>query len=246
MEIKAKGWQAVVHCKICGGVTKDVFGLPRSKRTGHDIPDRPDDARFYECTSCRSLFTTALDDDDHTQIYDDNYWREDDPDWYGKVDQTLRLVMMATELLAKRPDEMEVLDFGCGMGGFVERSREHLQMKTWGTDIIEPKKAREFFLKDLGSRRFDAIVACEVIEHLPDLMGTLKILRAHLKSPGVIGFQTAYWDPSLNRTWWYLGPANGHVTHCSAAGFDHIFKTLGGKERRLWGGYPGLQAWLFQ
>ena len=41
-------------------------------------------------------------------------------------------------------------------------------MKTWGTDIIEPKKAPEFFLKDLGSRRFDAIVACEVIEHLPD------------------------------------------------------------------------------
>jgi len=233
-------------CKICGGTTTDVFGLPRSKRTGHEIPNAADDARYFECLSCRSLFTAALDKDDHTRIYDDKYWKQDDPDWYGKVDQTLRLVLMATELLSRRPDEMEILDFGCGMGGFVERSREHLQMKTWGTDIIEPQKAREFFLRDLGYKRFDAIVACEVIEHLPDPGSTFRMMREHLKSPGVIAFQTAYWDPSLDRTWWYLGPANGHITHYSPAGFDHMFKALGGEDRRLWGGYPGVQAWLFR
>jgi SAM-dependent methyltransferase len=246
MNVAARTNQSEPPCKICGGATVDVFGLPRSKRTGHDIPDEANDVRYFECRSCRSLFTCALDQDDHTKIYDAEYWKQDDPDWYGKVDQTLRLVMMATELLSKRPDQMEFLDFGCGMGGFVERSRDHLQMKTWGTDIIEPVKAREFFIPDLGSRRFDAIVACEVIEHLPDLAGTLRTLRDHLKSPGVIAFQTAYWDPSLDRTWWYLGPANGHVTHCSAAGFTHLFTTLRGKDRRLWGDYPGVQAWLFR
>src|SRR6516162_3315409 len=226
LDTKSMTNESPPSCKVCGGAAADVFGLPRSKKTGRDIPDMADDVRYFECLCCQSLFTAALDEHDHTQIYNDKYWEEEDTDWYGRVDQTLRLVLMATELLSRRPDEMEILDFGCGMGGFVERSRQHLQMKTWGTDIVEPQKAREFFLRDLGPKRFDAIVACEVIEHLPDPRITFRMMREHLKSPGVIAFQTAYWDPSLGRTWWYLGPANGHITHYSAAGFDHMFKAL--------------------
>ena len=47
------------------------------------------------------------------------------------------------------------------------------------------------------------------------------------------------------RDWWYVGPDNGHISLYSREAFDYAFKELGGKERLMWRGYPGVQAWQF-
>lgn len=233
-------------CKICGSPSNLKFGLPSSKKSGHPIPETPDDAFFFECTNCGFLFTTALDGDDHTEIYDEEYWTLQDPDLYGRVGETLRLVMLSNELVGKKTEDLEILDFGCGGGAFVEVCHRNLQMNVWGTDIIQPKFGKEWFLPSLDGRFFDAIVACEVIEHLPNPLGSFEHMKRHLKPGGVIAFQTAYWDSNcLDRTWWYLGPGNGHVSHYASATFDFLTQHLGVSRRRIYRDYPGLQAWQF-
>src|SRR5271165_6412365 len=175
-----------VSCKICGSDSKVSFGFPSSKKTGYPIPDEPDDCWYYQCSRCKFLFTTALDESDHAAIYDDDYWRHQDPDWYGRVSQTFRLVAMANELLRARIDKFDILDFGCGAGAFMDHGREHLSINAWGIDIIPPKVGKEWFLDDLGTRKFDVITACEVIEHLPKPREVFSMLRLHLKTPGAL------------------------------------------------------------
>ncbi len=104
---------------------------------------------------------------DHAGVYDESYWNNQDPDWYGRVTETLRLVLLSNALLARDPAQIEILDFGCGMGTFIQTAREKLNMQAWGHDIIEPKFGKEFFLKELPEKKFDIIVSCEVLEHLP-------------------------------------------------------------------------------
>lgn len=121
-----------LRCKLCGGFASYKFGLPYNKRANHPIPDEPDDCWYYECEKCHFLFTDALDyDKDHTEIYDDTYWEKQDPDWYGRVSETFRLVALANEMLNIRLDQAEILDFGCGIGGFLEMGRRGLPPEKW-------------------------------------------------------------------------------------------------------------------
>ncbi len=233
-----------LQCKVCGAPAPETFRVPASKKSGHPFPDLPDDCPYYECTRCGFCFSTHIDDADHTEVYDDDYWENQDPDWYGRVSETIRLVLLANRLLGKQPDELEVLDFGCGAGTFVETCRKSLQLKAWGTDINPPKFGKEFFLPKLD-RKFDIITACEVIEHIPTPRETLRFIRDHLVPGGVFAFQTAEYDRANGRNWWYVGPDNGHISLYSRGALDWLFKELGGTDRLLWRDYPGVQAWQF-
>lgn len=232
-------------CKICGNLANLAFSLPIGKLTGHPIPDEANDCHYFQCSVCSFCYTRDLDNQSHETIYDENYWTTQDPDWYGRVGQTLRLVALANELRQGHLPDLEILDFGCGAGGFLERGQREFSLNVWGADIIPPRLGVDRYLSTIEGRSFDIIVACEVIEHLPDPKGTFAFLKAHLKPHGVIAFQTAYWDPaSQDRTWWYIGPGNGHISLYSAGAFDALFAFLGGKERTSWN-YIGVQAWQF-
>ncbi len=98
----------VLPCKLCGGNSRVVFGLPHNKKASHPIPGEPDDCWYYQCEECNFLFTPALDHADHTAIYDDIYWTNQDPDWYGRVSQTFRLRLIPLSQVA--------LDVVCGLG----------------------------------------------------------------------------------------------------------------------------------
>jgi hypothetical protein len=233
-------------CKICDADTRVVFRVPSAKATGHEIPDAPDDCTYYECTNCRFCFTDLLDGRDLAPVYGMQYWKEQDPDWHGRTPEMLRLALLASSLLPARPWALDILDFGCGMGTFVETAREKLGLQVWGHDIIEPEFGKEFFLRALGPRQFDLALSVEVVEHLVDPVGALTPVVRSLRPSGVFAFQTAHYDPATcGRDWWYVGPANGHVSLFSAGALDVLFKRLGGKRRAVWNGYAGLQAWQF-
>jgi SAM-dependent methyltransferase len=232
------------QCKICGSTAKETFHIPSSKYTGKEIPNEPDDCIYYQCVKCNFCFTDILDNIDHTQVYDKNYWEGQDPDWSGRVNQSLRLVMLANSLLNKDPSNLDILDFGCGMGTFIEAGRKQLQMNIWGHDIIEPKFGTDYFLKELPKNKFDVIISCEVIEHLPFPVEIITDIIQSLKPGGVFAFQTALYDPKgEKRNWWYVGPANGHISFYSKEAFDYLFTKLSGVKRANWNGYNGIQAW---
>lgn len=233
-----------VACKVCGAPSPETFRIPRSKKTGHPIPDLPNDCPYYECSECGFCFSTLLDSEDHTVIYDESYWIGQDPDWHGRVSETLRLVLLANQLAQRAPDRLEILDFGCGMGTFVETCRKNLQLNVWGTDIIRPKFGVDYFLPKVD-RKFDVVVACEVMEHIPTPVETFRAIRGMLKPGGVFAFQTAEYDYRAGRDWWYVGPDNGHISLYSRGALDRLFKQLGGCSRLMWRNYPGVQAWQF-
>jgi SAM-dependent methyltransferase len=234
-----------VRCKIWGGDAVEKFRLPHAKRTGHPIPDLPDDCPYYECSRCLFLFANLLDAADHTEIYNDAYWNHQDPVLQGRVTEGLRMVMLANQLLQMPPYEIEILDFGCGMGAFIETCRTQLGLKAWGTDIVTPKFGTDYFLRPV-ERQFDLVFCVEVLEHLPNPVETLTYIKSLVRPGGAFAFQTAQWDPpALGRDWWYLGPANGHISLYSREALDHLFARLGGTRRVMWNDYAGTQAWAF-
>ncbi len=236
--------QLTAKCKICGGNAVEKFSLPSSKLTGHPIPELDSDCPYFECTDCKFLFSTLHDTLDHTTLYDEGYWDNQDPDWSGRVNQTLRLVLMANKILNLNPWELKILDFGCGMGTFIAAARDQLQMEVWGHDIIAPRFGKEWFVSELPVGKFDVVVACEVIEHLPDPVNILSRMLKSVKPGGVFAFQTAQYDPaSCHRDWWYLGPANGHISLYSREAFDQLAARLNVDKKLCWNNYPGLQAW---
>jgi SAM-dependent methyltransferase len=234
----------IAECKICGGRAVEKFSLPKSKLTGHPIPALDSDCPYFECTDCRFLFSSIMDSVDPAFLYDEAYWEKQDPDWSGRVNQTFRLVLMANKILSQNPWELKVLDLGCGMGTFIAAAREQLQMNVWGHDIIKPVFGKEWFVSELQVEKYDVIVACEVIEHFSDPVRILTRSLKALRPGGVFAFQTAYYDPlACNRDWWYLGPANGHVSLYSREAFEKLAQRLNVVEKLMWNDYPGLQAW---
>ncbi len=233
-------------CKICGSNTRNVFSLPSSKLAGQPIPASEDDCPYFECESCFFLFCEIHDKIDHSSLYDESYWDKQDPDWGGRVNQTLRLVLMANKILNSNPWELKILDFGCGMGTFVESARAQLQLEAWGTDIIKPKFGLEWYIAQPPMAQFDVVVSCEVIEHLPRPFEIISQIKTYLRPGGVFSYQTAQYDPAVcGRDWWYLGPANGHISLYSREAFDVLAERLGVGTKLMWNNYPGLQAWQF-
>jgi SAM-dependent methyltransferase len=153
--------------------------------------------------------------------------------------------LLANKLAQRSPDSLEILDFGCGMGTFVEVCRRSLQLDAWGTDLIKPKFGLNYFLQKIN-RKFDIVVACEVMEHITTPIETFRAIRDMLKPGGAFAFQTAEYDHVSGRDWWYVGPDNGHISLYSRGALDSLFNQLGGCSRLTWRDYPGVQAWQFE
>jgi hypothetical protein len=220
-----------MRCKICNKPAKERFSLPSQKHSGGPIDVPGQDVPYYECSSCHFLFAN------HEADYGSDYWSALDPVHGGRTLETLRLFLFAG---GRQGDS--ALDYGCGKGFSVNALRS-LQIDAYGADINVPNLPYISTLEE--AQKADVVVACEVVEHFTDPLESFKHVRSLCRKS--FAFQTAYYDPrSCGRDWWYLGPANGHVSLYSARSLEVLAEAVGAKVTHKWQGYPGIQAWMFE
>lgn len=207
-------------CRICGGPLTFRFS---SNVLGNIT------ANYCECGHCRSLVVphpTWLDRAYSTHLVPD-------PD-QGALLRTLfifraikRLTSSPTKLVPRR---CRVLDFGCGYG-LLLRMLSDAGHQVAGVD----EYPRAIFCEDQVSkalpagRRFDLVIASEVIEHLESPAKTLAELRNIVGEMGLFIITTElYVSGKHDASWHYLVPSHGqHITFYSAVGLRLLMERNG-------------------
>lgn len=104
------------------------------------------------------------------------------------------------------PNNHRILDFGSGSGELAQE----LQRLDYRVTALEPMT--DGYLKDQSYPfSFDAVIAIEVIEHLPDVWEELQEIEKVLKPEGIIVFSTGLTNPFIDlpdaveqfKKWWY-------------------------------------------
>jgi len=115
-----------------------------------------------------------------------------------------------------------LLDLGCGAGFFLKAAEE----KGWKVEGVEISRSAAHYARDivrvtvhngylenlkLPSENYDAVTLLDILEHLPDPMGTLKEIHRILKREGVLILNTPDYNSLsrffLGKDWAVLSPA---------------------------------------
>jgi 2-polyprenyl-3-methyl-5-hydroxy-6-metoxy-1,4-benzoquinol methylase len=116
----------------------------------------------------------------------------------------------------------------------VESSAVHRDFirETWGIDAVYPA------LDDLpAGREFDAIMAINVFEHVYDIEGFLRSVRAVLAPGGTFFVSTpngASLEASVLKAWWSMCKVHDHVSFPSPAGMTAAARASGLRVERIW------------
>lgn len=160
-----------------------------------------------------------------------------------------------------------VLDVGCGEGGFGAQVKADRAASVWG---IEPnadaaRRAGEKLDRvlvgrledvDLQEATFDCIVFNDVLEHLYDPWGALRLARKHLTGTGVIvaslpnlALFNVLWDLVIREEWRYEKAGTLDVTHIrffTRKGMVRLFSGSGYTVHRIEGINPQTQGRKFK
>lgn len=145
------------------------------------------------------------------------------------------------EKLHKERNQVQILDVGCGLGGFM-KAAENAGYRVWGCDISPDRinYARDVYkLKHahlgqahevFSGKTFDIITLWDVVEHLTDPVGLLKKLRNLLHPEGLIVILTMSTDSVtyklMKKSWYYIDPV-GHLYYFSHTTMKNLFKISG-------------------
>ena len=186
------------HCPYCGNERTER--LARKKLL----------AELRRCPECRLQFRYPRDSAAHNaRYYQSAYldWSADKNEAFAQADnpETLREDEFAegrrqrTALALAAKSSGTALDFGCSWGfaagllgeaglavtGFeVSRPRAEFARHKYGLDVLTDLAD----LRALPDKSFDLIFSSHVLEHLPDIGGTLRTLRRLVKDDGIAVF----------------------------------------------------------
>ncbi|QDU69062.1 class I SAM-dependent methyltransferase [Engelhardtia mirabilis] len=220
-----------VPCGLCGSAARET-----------KFTDGP--FSVVTCSDCGLTYVTprladgALID----EVYNEGYWSSSAAKDRGYTDyrsdaplylRTYRKRLSVIRRHFARPGR--VLDVGCAAGYFLSV----MQSEGWDvtglepSDAIRPQAAERIGAQnvragllgqvDLPKGHYDLITFWDVIEHIPDVVGALKVAREHLAPGGKLLIETQNVD---SRAAAMLGKAWQHYKHA-----EHIYhfnpKTLG-------------------
>ena len=105
------------------------------------------------------------------------------------IEDDLRRINQFEKLFSKK----DLLDFGCGMGGFLRnvknaKSINGIELRKECIDYIQNNIKKINISNNINSfsKKFDVITLFHVLEHIPYQISTLKLLKSKLKNKGKI------------------------------------------------------------
>lgn len=161
------------------------------------VPGRVRDIKRIHVLRCSECGLMCLDDFSHA---DKKYYREAKMDQVNTVkrwnawlletnaDDERRAQMLKQSLTGK-----DVLDFGCGSGGFLLKAKlfastvTGVELNKFSGEILRNHGISVVSeLKELQEKTFDCITLFHVLEHIPDPIRLLKQLAVHIRPGGRI------------------------------------------------------------
>jgi 2-polyprenyl-3-methyl-5-hydroxy-6-metoxy-1,4-benzoquinol methylase len=171
---------------------------------------------YARCVACGTLVELrALSDEaltvknDDTDFYGKKYWLEHQSQDFGypdifqraKTDLTDRNLHWLRTLLKYKAPPSKVLELGCSHGSFVALLRQAgydaagMEMSPWVVQFAQETFAIPMVVgpvenTELEAGTFDAVALMDVLEHLPDPVGTMSHALRLLKPDGILLIQT--------------------------------------------------------
>ena len=154
------------------------------------------DHPYYVCVHCSATWTPRIDPKTLLTENHSNTSRHQ-----GEIDR-FRLERIDNAFGGRA---MEILDFGCGQGEFVEFANSH------GRHCRGIDHNTELQLRDLADDSIDVINLVEVVEHLYSPREIFAQFRRVLRPGGVVYIETSIVDGHDDlQNWEYLDPRIGH------------------------------------
>ncbi len=197
----------MTSCKICSQNTKAIY-------------DNQYNQNYYYCNNCEFIFL------DESKIIPPAHEKKEYSFHQNSMENT-GYVQMFRDFIAKAVSPYKsriktALDFGSGPGPVLA---ELLHQEGIKTDIYDKHFAPE---KVFLNKNYDLITATEVFEHLEDPLSTLKLLKSHLTSNGILAIMTLFHqnDEEGFKKWWYRRDAT-HIAFYTLKTFECMANLLG-------------------
>lgn len=188
-------WSSAVglslRCPACGS------------ETWHDFRFSKNRSDIYQCNSCGLGRAEAVKFDPaayYTEAYFDGGQADGYPDYRGTQPVLRQEFAKTIQFVRRFRPSGRLLELGCAYGFFLEEAKEHYAVsgielaegaaehcRRSGLDVLQGT-VDQAKLDQLGHQ--DVIVMLDVIEHLPDPLGSLQLCSDYLNPRGVLVITT--------------------------------------------------------
>jgi SAM-dependent methyltransferase len=177
-----------------------------------------DNIKYYRCERCSSIF---MDPKNYLSVAEE---KERYEEHNNDVEDT-RYQNFVSDIVENIKEDWDVnavgLDFGAGTGPVVTKL---LKEEGYEVDIYDP-----FFWNKENhlSKRYDYIVACEVIEHFHNPLNEFELFNSLLKNKGKLYCKTEIYKDNIDFKDWYYKDDPTHVFFYHENSVKWIVEKLG-------------------
>lgn len=202
---------AVDRCPLCGGTeyellypsTLDKRKEPASQYncTSHGLGIHPD---IFRCRACSMVFNEAAPG---AVDVAGEYEQVEDPEYLEQRESRRLTFHRELDAIEAAHPVGDLLDVGCYTGFFLECARERgwrvsgVEPSRWAADYGRDKLGIEIFNGPIeryqDDRQFDVVTMWDVLEHVPNPVEVLSILRPRLRPDGLLVFATHNLDTTV-------------------------------------------------